>query len=80
MKKTKEIKHDNLTHDQTLDIIKAWREQAANEYIDKYRHESRQKFCAACGKEFGHRPVYYYFGEKFHAVCVVKMKNGEKDL
>lgn len=74
MHKTKEIKHDNLTHEQTLEISRIWRA----ENILQVNEESRRLHCSFCGNTFEKNAIKTnYFGEDFHWKCAEKMKNGE---
>lgn len=76
MAKERRIKHDNLTHEQTIKQIRHWREQDA---LILPVGTSRPEYCAYCGKEFANQLTDKYFGEIFHFKCVDKMKRGVKN-
>lgn len=72
-------KKDDISLSESLALIKHHtKDRESGLIVPQDLIDERKKVCAACGKPFDRLPLDYYFGERFHESCVLKMCRGEK--
>ncbi len=73
-------KKDDVSHNESLRMIKHFRSDDISGLILPADYATERKLnCGYCGRDLASSPTGYYFEERFHQKCIIKMQHGEQN-